>query len=120
MNRSVRHRPGASASEPSQETARDSRARTTVVPTAITSRPPRRAAEIAAAAGRLSAADSACMRWSSRRSVRIGWNVPAPTCRVTRWTSIPRARIFPRSSGVRCSPAVGAAAEPNSRAYTVW
>ena len=44
-----------------------------------------------------------------------GRNVSSPTCSVTRSTSS-RAS----SSGVKCSPAVGAAAEPGSRAYTVW
>ena len=49
-----------------------------------------------------------------------GLNVPSPTCSVTNPIFIPFSLIFFKSSGVKCSPAVGAAAEPRSFAYTVW
>jgi hypothetical protein len=37
-----------------------------------------------------------------------------------RAVSMPRAAIDASSSGVKCSPAVGAAADAGSLAYTVW
>ena len=50
---------------------------------------------------------------SSTFSTFTGLKVPIPTCNVTFATSIPFAFIFSKSSGVKCSPAVGAAAEPS-------
>ena len=52
---------------------------------------------------------SPCSRCSARSSTATGRNVSSPTCSVTRSTSS-RAS----SSGVKCRPAVGAAAEPAS------
>ena len=48
-----------------------------------------------------------------------GLNVPSPTCNNTFVTITPFALICSKSSGVKCNPAVGAAAEPSTLAYTV-
>ena len=94
MNRRVS--PWAAASgmpgafDPAVCAAADSRARTLVVPTAIT--PPRaRAAAMASTVACGTVNHSACMMWSSSLSTRTGWKVPAPTCSVTKARSTPRA-----------------------------
>ena len=91
-----------------------------VVPTATTRRPSARARLTASAVSPGIATSSARIRWTSTRAVRTGRNVPIPTCRVSGWTSIPLARRRASSAVVKCKPAVGAAIEPSSRAYTVW
>lgn len=52
-------------------------------------------------------------------STFTGRNVPNPTWSVTSAIWTPFSRIVCNSSGVKCSPAVGAAAEPSYFAYTV-
>ena len=42
-------------------------------------------------------------------------NVPIPTCNVTFAILTPFSSIFFNNSGVKCSPAVGAAAEPSDQ-----
>lgn len=54
------------------------------------------------------------------KSSFTGRKVPSPTCRRISAISTPFSRIFFKSSGVKCNPAVGAAAEPRTLAYTVW
>ena len=46
--------------------------------------------------------------------------VPKPTCNVTSTTVTPFSFNFEKISSVKCKPAVGAAAEPLTLAYTVW
>ncbi len=60
------------------------------------------------------------MVWSSMCSVCTGRKVPMPTWSVTYSICTPFAAIASMSSGVKCSPAVGAATEPTDAAYTVW
>ena len=62
---------------------------------------------------------SVCIWWSSSDSVLTGRKVPAPTWRVTSYTGIPLLLTSSRSSGVKWSPAVGAATLPSFLAYTV-
>ena len=51
------------------------------------------------------------MSWSLMKSALTGRNVPTPTCRVRKaWLREDNI------SGVKCSPAVGAAMAPSSRA----
>ena len=59
------------------------------------------------------------MRCASTLSVRTGWKVPGPTCRVTQHNVTPSRSNAVSNSGVKWSPAVGAATAPGSRAYTV-
>ena len=49
-----------------------------------------------------------------------GLKVPIPTCKVTFAICIPFFSISFKSSFVKWSPAVGAAADPSYFAYTVW
>ena len=63
--------------------------------------------------------NSLCMSWFSISSSLTGRNVPSPTCSVTKHSRTPIAAILASSSFVKCSPAVGAAALPSSREYTV-
>ncbi len=60
------------------------------------------------------------MRWSSMRSLRTGWKVPAPTCSVTPALATPRSRKAASSASSKCSAAVGAATAPGRAANTVW
>ena len=53
-------------------------------------------------------------------SAFTGRNVPSPTCSVTYPIFTPFAFSLSSSSGVKCKPAVGAAAEPLCFAKTVW
>ncbi|MNC39299.1 hypothetical protein D3C75_879520 [compost metagenome] len=86
--------------------------RTLVVPTATT-RPPRALQALTASTTSWpTSSHSLCMWWSSMRSTRTGWKVPAPTCRVTKAVSTPLARIAASSASSKCSPAVGAATAP--------
>ena len=115
MKRSV----GPDQAETVPERAAVSSVRIAVVPTATT-RPPRAfVARIAAAVGSGQAHHSVCIGWSSSRSAVIGRNVSMPTCSVTSARPMPRAATAASRSGVKCSPAVGAAAEPAARANTV-
>ena len=100
--------------------AADSSARTLVVPTATTRAPRARAAATAATAAAPTSNHSPCMRWSSSRSTRTGWKVPAPTCKVTWAVATPRSRSASSSGGSKCSAAVGAATAPGRAANTVW
>jgi hypothetical protein len=52
-------------------------------------------------------------------SALTGLNVSSPTTSSTFAVSMPRAASDASSSGVKCNPAVGAAAEAGSLAYTV-
>ena len=63
--------------------------------------------------------NSLCMWCSVISSALTGRNVPRPTCSVTYAIFTPFAAIFSSSSFVKCSPAVGAAAEPLIFEYTV-
>ena len=64
--------------------------------------------------------NSACIWCSVISSALTGRNVPRPTCNVTGAIRTPWAAIFSSSAWVKCSPAVGAAAEPLILEYTVW
>ena len=97
-----------------------SKVRALVVPTAHTQPPAARVALIASAASVLTAYHSECITCSAGSSDSTGLNVPAPTCSTTSTRLTPREATASSSSGVKCSPAVGAATEPRSRAYTVW
>ena len=59
---------------------------------------------------------SVCITCSSILSALTGRKVPSPTWSITGTISTPISLIFCISSGVKWSPAVGAAAEPSSRA----
>ena len=59
-------------------------------------------------------------RGRSVSSAFTGRKVPAPTCSVRRKSRAPAASTRAISSGVKCSPAVGAATAPSSRANIVW
>src|SRR5256885_1540361 len=100
--------------------AQVSRARTTVVPTAQIRPPASRLPLMVAAASSLTAYGSACIAWAARSSTSTGLKVPGPTCRSSVATAVPLARTCSNSSGVKCSPAVGAATLPAWAAYTVW
>ena len=84
-----------------------------VVPTATTRPPLSRAALMRAAASAVTSKYSECISCSSTFSVLTGRNVPSPTCSSTGTTSTPFSRMRSSSSGVKCRPAVGAAAEPS-------
>jgi len=60
--------------------------------------------------------NSVCISWSAMISAFTGLNVPAPTCNVTSAVCIPFSRICSITTGVKCSPAVGAATDPSMRA----
>ena len=62
---------------------------------------------------------SLCMAWSVMSSSFTGRKVPSPTWSVTYPMETPRSLTRSISAFVKCSPAVGAAAEPLTRAYTV-
>ena len=84
----------------------------TSCPTATIRRPSPRAASIAAAAVRAAPRTPRVWRaWSARSSAVTGRNVSSPTPSVTSTTSMPAPQPA-HSSAVKCSPAVGAAAEP--------
>ena len=91
-----------------------------VVPTAITRRASARARFTASATEVGIETRSGGSAWSSIRAAWIERNVPGPTCSVSSWTSTPRRSRRRRTAGVKCRPAVGAATEPDERAYTVW
>ena len=63
---------------------------------------------------------SLCMVCWRTSSTRTGWNVPAPTCKVTWPNCTPRSRNVASSASSKCRPAVGAATAPTWRANTVW
>ena len=90
-----------------------------VVPTQTTRPPARFVSVIILAVSSGMMQNSECMSWSSISSSLTGRKVPSPTCSVTKHSRTPFAAIFSSSSLVKCSPAVGAAAEPSSREYTV-
>ena len=97
-----------------------SSARSVVVPMPTT-RPPRdRVRAIASQVAAETSSHSRCSVCDSTVSPRIGANVPAPTCRVTRAISMPRSSIAASIASSKCRPAVGAATAPGRRAYTVW
>ena len=80
-------------------------------------RPPRALQALIAAAvsgGTVNASKS--IWWSSMSSALTGRNVPGPTCSVTATRGTPFASSAAKISGVKWSPAVGAATEPTSRA----
>ncbi len=93
---------------------------TTVVPTAQMRRSSLRAALIAPAVSAGTKYRSLCISCSAGSSASTGRNVPTPTSRVSATRVTPFASISCNNSGVKCSPAVGAATEPGTRAYTVW
>ena len=100
--------------------AKLSTVRQEVVPTQ-TARPP--AAFVSLMARAVSSGtmqNSLCMSWFSISSSFTGRKVPSPTCSVTKHSLTPMSAMRPSSSFVKCSPAVGAAALPSSREYTVW
>ena len=113
MNRSVRP-------DGSPRVARDSSARTEVVPTATT-RPP--SARVRSTASHVAAGTeyrSVWIAWSSTRSVDSGRNVSRPTTSSTAAVATPRRVSSARSRSVRCRPAVGAAADAGRAENTVW
>src|SRR5690606_12855953 len=69
-----------------------SSARTTVVPTATTRPPASRTRRTCATSAGPTLIHSLCMACWRRSSLRTGWKVPAPTCRVTWPKSTPRAQ----------------------------
>src|SRR6266851_2646944 len=72
--------------------AADSRARTVVVPTAMTRRPSERAWRHASRVDSGTAYASVCTRWSSGRSAVTGRKVPSPTVRSTVMRCAPARR----------------------------
>ena len=60
--------------------------------------------------------DSVCIGWSSTVSTAIGRKVSRPTTSSTRARAMPRAAQASSTAGVRCRPAVGAAADAGRRA----
>ena len=116
MNRSV----GPDQAEATPDRAAVSSVRIAVVPTATTRRPRSRTSRTATAVASGQAHHSVCIGWSSSRSAVIGRNVSMPTWSVTSARPTPRAASAASRSGVKCSPAVGAAAEPAALANTVW
>ena len=89
----------------------DSSVRTEVVPTAVIR--PHFSSRRATAARRTSKC-SVCIGCRAASSSLTGKKVPAPTCSVTSSNPKPRAFIPSISSGVKCSPAVGAATDPSN------
>ena len=87
-----------------------------VVPTAMTRWPAARVSLMSFAVSSLTEYHSLCIWWSSMDSSFTGRKVPRPTCSVTSAMLTPRERIVSISCGVKCKPAVGAAALPSSLA----
>ncbi len=87
-----------------------------VVPTATMRRPAARAAAMRSTTARSTTNGSSCSGWSSTRSTVTGLKVARPTWSVRCSIATPAARSASSSAAVKCSPAVGAAAEPRSRA----
>ena len=87
-----------------------------VVPTAMTRWPAARVSLMSFAVSSLTEYHSLCIWWSSMDSSFTGRKVPRPTCSVTSAMLTPRERIVSISCGVKCRPAVGAAALPSSLA----
>ena len=100
--------------------AADSSDRTVVVPTATMRPPAARVARMASTVSAPTSYHSLCMRCSAMRATRTGWNVPAPTCSVTRAVRTPRSASAARTPSSKCSAAVGAATAPGRDANTVW
>ena len=90
-----------------------------VVPTATMRRPSRRASWRRAHTAGSTSKDSLCSVAASSGPSGSGLKVPRPTCRVTLSRETPAAASAASSSGVKCSPAVGAAADPSAREYVV-
>ncbi len=78
-----------------------------------------RAAFSASAVSAVSTAHSACILWSAVSSALTGRNVPGPDMQRHRVNADAFAASRAISSSVKCSPAVGAATEPSSRANRV-
>ena len=99
--------------------AQDSNVRQEVVPTQMHRPPFARVSLMRSAVSWGMVQYSLCMGWSSMVSSFTGRKVPRPTWSVTYPIFTPLARIFSSSSGVKWSPAVGAAALPRTLEYTV-
>ena len=91
-----------------------------MVPTATTRPPFRRAPRQVSRTSGETSYRSWCIRWSSKSSTVTGRKVSSPTTSSRRSTRAPAARQRSNTSSVRCSPAVGAAAEAGRSLYTVW
>ncbi len=100
--------------------ARCSRTRIEVVPTATMRRPSRRASQRRAHTAASTSNDSRCSVTASSGPSCSGLKVPRPTCSVTLSTVTPAAASAASRPGVKCRPAVGAAAEPSAHEYVVW
>ena len=90
-----------------------------VVPTATMRRPSRRASWRRAHTAGSTAKDSLCSVAVSSGPSESGLKVPRPTCRVTCSREMPAETSAASSSAVKCSPAVGAAADPRAQEYVV-
>ena len=97
-----------------------SRERTAVVPTATTLPLILLVCLIAATVSSETAHHSECIACSSICFVLMGRNVSIPTCKVTSARFTPLLFSSRKSEGVKCRPAVGAAADPGRSAKTVW
>ena len=96
--------------------AADSSARSVVVPTATTRPPLALVAAIASTVACGMLYHSECITCVEMSSPRTGWNVPAPTCSVTRAEAMPFATSAASIASSKCSPAVGAATAPGTAA----
>ena len=100
--------------------ARCSSTRIEVVPTAMMRRPAWRASQRRVHVVASTSYASACKVAALNVCARSGWKVPSPTCRVRLSTVTPADASAASRPVVKCSPAVGAAAEPVLQAYVVW
>ena len=91
-----------------------SRVRQEVVPTQMTRPPLALVLLMRSAVSRGMTQYSLCISWSVISSSFTGRKVPRPTWRVTYPMPTPLAAICSSSSGVKWSPAVGAAALPTT------
>ncbi|MBA7483050.1 hypothetical protein ES707_18560 [subsurface metagenome] len=119
MNRLTQSRRGWMPSE-TPACAAASTSLTAVVPTQMTRRPSFLARVRLSAVLGLSVPYSRWMWCRVGSSSRTGMKVSSPMCRVTNRHSTPISAMCSISCGVKCSPAVGAAALPGSWEYTVW
>jgi S-adenosylmethionine:tRNA ribosyltransferase-isomerase len=79
-----------------------------------------RAARSAAAASPLTSNHSSSMACSRGSGAAMGRNVPGPTCSSRDTCATPSAASDSSRATLKCSPAVGAATAPSTRAKTVW
>src|SRR3989344_2815943 len=107
MKMSVSRLPTCTISSRVACSADDSSARSVVVPTETMRPPAARVARMASAVGCETSNHSLCILCSARLSVRTGWKVPAPTCKVTSAVAMPRAASAASTPSSKCRAAVG-------------